>query len=522
MVTDNTKNLKQRIAELESLLNVEQELCNVIDPLGLYSTIEELIKIKLKISDLAIFICHHKDEKFELVFRNSGRRFEDFVFSFDNSNGPLWKKILKNEPFSVIDIAGNPIFSELSENFLLSKLNSELWVPLVVRERVIGLLTMGGKINGQPFDEFELNYIKHIAANASIRLNTYNLYEKRQKEKKELDKVLKNLSMLYNISKAMTYDRNLNSLLKYILEQAIEITKAEKGSIMLYDPDTRQLAISVIEGLDDKAHQDKINNQQIKCKSFKPGEGVAGQVFQTKKPIVLNKVQDDDKFVESDSSFARSIVCIPMIFYNEVIGVINVTNKRDESHFTEVDVEMLKAITDQAAVAISKAQFREMAVTDFLTGLYIRRYFMVKLQDELHRADRYSKAFSIVMADIDKFKSINDTYGHTAGDEVLKEVGKFFQKNIRQADVIARYGGEEFVILFPETAKNVAYVLSERLREGFSKIKIDNLPRLTISLGVASFPEDGKDVGDLIKNADIALYSAKQQGRNKVVKFNLS
>ena len=181
---------------------------------------------------------------------------------------------------------------------------------------------------------------------------------------------------------------------------------------------------------------------------------------------------------------------------------------------------MLRAVTDQAAVAINKAQLQEMAVTDFLTGLYIRRYFMSRLQDELLRSERYNKVFSIVMADIDNFKDFNDTYGHATGDQVLKAAGSFFQQSLRQTDVIARYGGEEFIIFFPETDKEAAYVLAERLKKGFSQIRLDILPRLAISLGISTYPEDGKDIETLIKNADTAMYSAKQRGRNRVVQFS--
>jgi diguanylate cyclase (GGDEF)-like protein len=280
------------------------------------------------------------------------------------------------------------------------------------------------------------------------------------------------------------------------------------------------LSLSIIEGLEDHEYQEKINNKEVECKKFKPGEGVAGRAFQKAKPIILNNTRGEKGFIEADSSFVRSIACIPMLVYNEVIGVINVTNKRDDAHFTEVDIEMLKAVTDQAAVAINKAQLQEVAITDFLTGLYIRRYFMSRLQDELIRSERYNKTFSIAMVDIDKFKTVNDTYGHAAGDLVLKEAGRFFQKNLRQTDVIARYGGEEFVIFFPETNKKLAFILAERLRKEFFQIKLDKLPRLTISLGISSYPEDGEDIETLIKNADTAMYAAKQSGRNKAVKFS--
>lgn len=515
--SDSIENLKQRICEMENLLNANQMLCNILDPVELYSTIGNLVKEQLKVSTLGIFVYQHDFESFELVFSHE---LNELGFRFDKNNGPLWQKILQKEPFFIKDTSGNPIFKEFSENDNLKKMNSEWWFPFVMKEEVIGLLTIGEKSNGQPIDEIEYDYMKHIANQASICLNACNLYIKRQKERQELDKILKNLSLLYNIGRAMTYISDLKNLLKYILGKAIGITKAEKGSIMLYDQDTNQLNVSFIEGLEDHDYQEKINNKQVECKKFKPGEGVAGQAFQEAKPIILNNTKGKKEFIEAESSFVRSIACIPMLVYNEAIGVINVTNKGDGAPFTEVDIEMLKAVTDQAAVAINKAQLQEMAITDFLTGLYIRRYFMSRLQDELIRSERYNKTFSIAMVDIDKFKNVNDTYGHSAGDRALKEAGKFFQKNLRQTDVIARYGGEEFVIFFPETNKKVAYILAERLRKGFSQIRLDKLPSLTISLGISTYPEDGRDIETLIRNADSAMYAAKRNGRNKVVNFS--
>jgi GAF domain-containing protein len=256
-------------------------------------------------------------------------------------------------------------------------------------------------------------------------MNTCRLYGQRQKEKEDLDKTLQNLSLLYSIGKAMNYISDLKKLLQFILSQAIEVTSAEKGSLMLYDMETDRLNIRVLAGMEDTAFQAKVNNNEINCRSFKPGEGIAGRVYMTAKPLVVNNIKEDDVFIDSERSFVSSIACIPMIVYNEVIGVINVTNKRHGKDFTEEDVEMLKAVADQAAVAINKAQLWDMAVTDSLTGLYVRRYFMVKLQEELHRAERYNNILSIVMADLDRFKKVNDTYGHDVGDRVLKAIGKF-------------------------------------------------------------------------------------------------
>jgi diguanylate cyclase (GGDEF)-like protein len=243
-------------------------------------------------------------------------------------------------------------------------------------------------------------------------------------------------------------------------------------------------------------------------------------VFLTARPLVVNDTREDDLFVGPDSSFARSIACIPMVVYNETIGVINVTNKRQADGFTEQDVHMLKAVADQAAVAVNKAQLWDMAVTDSLTGLYVRRYFMVKLQEDIHRAERYNKVLSVIMADLDHFKSVNDTYGHPAGDRVLEAIGKYLRKSIRDVDILARYGGEEFVFLLPDTDKEAAFCLAERLRAGLAQLPVDGLQTPTLSLGIASYPSDAARPDEMIRLADAALYAAKQAGRNVTVRYS--
>jgi len=124
------------------------------------------------------------------------------------------------------------------------------------------------------------------------------------------------------------------------------------------------------------------------------------------------------------------------------------------------------------------------------------------------------------MADLDRFKAINDTFGHTAGDQVLKAVGDYLHGSIRDVDSVGRYGGEEFVMLLPETDKASARGLSERLRKGIAAMELGNLPQITISMGVATFPEDGRTVDELLQKADAALYAAKKKGRNRVVGYS--
>ena len=503
--------------ELTEILKSCRRLSNILDINELYSVYGDVVIEKFSIGELAIFNYHKAEDTFSLV-SNSG--LGDLHLQFTLKNTDLWKLVLHGEPFEVSDDSGKPLFSQDFEKLNLTGLKSKLWVPLGVGDELTGLVTIGNRDNKKSFDEADRYYLQQLSAHAIVCINTCRLYEKHQREKEDLDKTLQNLSLLYSIGKAMNYISDLKNLLQYILSKAIEVTFAEKGSLMLYDMETDQLNIRVLAGMQDTAFQEKVNNNEIACRSFKPGEGIAGRVYVTAKPIVVNNIKEDDVFIDSEKSYVQSIVCIPMVVYKDVIGVINVTNKRHGKAFTDEDVEMLKAVADQAAVAINKAQLWDMAVTDSLTGLYVRRYFLVKLQEELHRAERYDNILSVVMADLDHFKNINDTYGHDAGDRVLKAIGKFLQKNIRDVDMVARYGGEEFVLMIPEAANDAAHILSERLRKQMSQLKIEQIPPITISLGIATYPYDGSDMEDLIKKADAAMYAAKKAGRNRVVIYS--
>jgi diguanylate cyclase (GGDEF)-like protein len=507
----------RRAAELTELLRACRDLSDILNSDELYAAFVGIIRNKFGIAKLALFVFDPEKETFELVF-SSGLGKLEYKFKTDKEN--LWRTILQGKPFAVVDDSGNPLFAKFLEKQDLKILPSELWVPLVMRDEVMGLLTMGGKPEGQPFDDFDLYFLQQISAQAAVSINTCRMYERRRKEKEDLDNTLQNLSLLYGIGKAMNYISDLKKLLQYILKQAIDIASAEKGSLMLYDIESDRLNIRVLAGLEDVEYQDKVNNNEIKCRSFKPGEGIAGRVFLTAQPMIVNNIREDSLFIESDTSYVRSIACIPMVVYNYVIGLINVTNKKNGREFTGQDIKMLKAVADQAAVAVNKAQLWDMAVTDSLTGLYVRRYFMVKLQEEIHRAERYDKIISVIMADLDRFKDINDTHGHDVGDRALEAISQFLQKNIRDVDTIARYGGEEFVMLIPDADKESAFSLAERLREELARVNLDNLPPITISLGIATYPVDGTDIDDLIKKADAAMYAAKKAGRNNSVKYS--
>ncbi|RKY31792.1 MAG: hypothetical protein DRP74_04080 [Candidatus Omnitrophota bacterium] len=167
-------------------------------------------------------------------------------------------------------------------------------------------------------------------------------------------------------------------------------------------------------------------------------------------------------------------------------------------------------------------ELQELAIRDSLTGVFNRRYYLERLNEELRRSGKFKYNFSCLMIDIDHFKKYNDRYGHLVGDAVLKEVSKRIKENIRQIDFMSRYGGEEFSVILSETDKELAKAAAERIRKAVheEEIKVyDENLKVTISIGVSTFPEDGKDSITIIDNADTALYRAKELGRNKVVSY---
>jgi two-component system cell cycle response regulator len=230
----------------------------------------------------------------------------------------------------------------------------------------------------------------------------------------------------------------------------------------------------------------------------------------------------------------QSIVAIPFTFDKNRNGVFFLRSSPDEPILGEESVRLTSAIAQGAVRALNRAamfesvlshqeQLEILAKTDELTGCLSRRYLMERLENELERAARYERLLGVVMFDIDDFKRLNDTHGHTTGDAALRSIGEVLRRSLRTADFVGRYGGDEFLLVLPETSAHGTHQLAERIRNGVSVREFDlrgGMLRLTVSGGVAGFPEaEVVTPEDLIDKADKALYQAKNAGRNKVISY---
>jgi diguanylate cyclase (GGDEF)-like protein len=315
----------------------------------------------------------------------------------------------------------------------------------------------------------------------------------------------------------MSFVNDSQMLIEIILDKAIEALSAERGSLMIYNEQIDKLEVRVVRGF---------HGEVKSYTKFSPGEGIAGKVFTSKQPLMVNYGENDPMFKKSNipdrKTTINCMLCVPIKSKDHVLGVINIINKisSKENYFNVNDMELLEAISSHAAVTLENARLYEQSITDGMTKLYIHRYFQLRLDEEINRANRYNGPLSLIMFDIYHFKTFNDTYGHQTGDLVLKEVAKVIKNTIRKdVDIAARYGGEEFAVIVPETPATQAFNLAERLRKNVAALELPGpggqVLSVTISLGISEYPCHSDNKMGLIKAADMALYYSKENGRNQ-------
>lgn len=251
-----------------------------------------------------------------------------------------------------------------------------------------------------------------------------------------------------------------------------------------------------------------------------------------KKVIIYKKeiIFPDEKKIhtlEDEEKIQTIYMIAPLIIEDRVIGVIKMEREGEPFlPFSEDDVHKLSILCAQTAVILRRAHLYEeverLAIIDGLTGLYVHRYFQESLARELKRASIFKESLSLLMIDIDYFKRYNDEYGHLSGDEILRHIGRILKEGVCETDLVARYGGEEFAVILLHQNKEGAKKVAEELREKVEtmRVKINGQDtKITVSIGVATFPDDANSCDEIIKCADQVLYQAKSKGRNRVVVY---
>ncbi|RRD93642.1 diguanylate cyclase [Clostridiales bacterium COT073_COT-073] len=316
--------------------------------------------------------------------------------------------------------------------------------------------------------------------------------------------------------------RDLSSVLDYreliqkMIMVLLEASGAQQIVVLLPDEHDKQLRVEEFYTNENL----KIKNKEEMIREIPMN--LIRSVQQTKEILALDNAEKteyakmDEKLTEKH---IKSLLILPICYKNTLKAVCYLENSLSSGIFTKDIVENMKIVASQMAVSMENAMLYKIATTDDLTGLYTRKHFDYLFQEELQNARETSGSLGVVFIDIDKFKNINDTYGHIIGDKVLTELSAFLRGNCRVTDVIGRFGGEEIILLLRGTPATESYKFAERLRQKLEQFPIDigdGEINITASFGISSYPEHGETRVELINKADTALYRSKNEGRNRV------
>ncbi len=320
---------------------------------------------------------------------------------------------------------------------------------------------------------------------------------------------------LQSIAEQLTGHTSLETIATLAVESAFElIGKSDVCLLFLLDRDHQELSLF--------ASKRQTGLASVRAKH---GDQFDRYVLRTHRPLLVNDVRRDFRFTmnfDSDRPIASVVAC-PLLLGQSAEGVLRLDSARPGA-YTQDDLRFLDILLDLVATAVTNAKLfartQQLALTDGLTGLALRRPFLEQVARELSRTYRGGEALSLCMIDVDHFKRFNDTFGHTAGDLILKGVAHVLRDLVPGDCLAARFGGEEFAVLLPRTGINQAEQVAEKVRKSVEQ-ELRHAPGgtygpVTISIGVASYPDDGTSDLELIRTADQRLYEAKRAGRNRV------
>ncbi len=412
------------------------------------------------------------------------------------NEGLTGSALLKKQPVYAPDVRRDPRYICTAQST-----RSELAIPLMVREDVVGVLDCQSE-RLDHFDHETIELLTLFSTQASIALQNARLYSLERKRARQLEAI----NAIAQQSTAVMDLEDLLARVCSVIQHAFHVHHVslflrEEGELIL------------------RAHQGTLTPCIPNSGRFPAGAELWASILEASGTIVekdLASKPDGFRLFQE----AASRMSIPLISFGQTLGVLTL-HSSDPDAFRESELQPLESVADICANSIQNVHYvervKQLAYLDGLTGIFNRRFFEMRITEEIERARRYSAGMAVVMADIDQFKKLNDEFGHLLGDEVLRQVSSMFHQNLRKIDVVCRYGGEEFALLLPQTSAAQAMIVAEKLRKMVGGWQFPGVPRpVTISAGVAALPDVGSSRDELVRAADNALYAAKQAGRNQV------
>jgi len=384
----------------------------------------------------------------------------------------------------VNDVASDPRFYRGIDRAAHFDTRSLLAVPLKRGGKVIGVIEVANRYDSVSFSDADRQKLEALAANVGQSIN---------------------LATLPHDTDAM----------RRLLASVVAAVPGEACSLLLYDPDGRELVFTASRTLQSGV----VDGIRLSC-----DQGIAGWVARNREAVRLDDATKDPRYyagVEKQTHFTpRTMLCVPIVSKDTLLGVIQVINKIDGSTFTEDELHLAQTLADHAAIAIENASLYRQAyvasITDDLTGLGNTRHFNRVLPELVARGP-----VALLVLDLDNFKTVVDTYGHLVGSRTIGYIGKIISHLIRPGDLAARFGGDEFVIILPTTDVETARAIGETIRAAVETVSTlegngVDISTITASIGVAVSPDHARTAEGLFKAADAAMYAVKRRTKNGV------
>ncbi|MBI5682217.1 MAG: diguanylate cyclase [Deltaproteobacteria bacterium] len=431
------------------------------------------------------------------------------IVCHENSENDLLK-LFTEDPY--IEIAGITDMDPFSSSFKLAR---DMNIPVSIDVKAI--IENGADVIINLTDSKEVSEkIKgakpptvELLDNLSSKLLCH-FAEERRKRIKDRERVLKEHEALYHLGLVIENIGSIKDACLAIIDYATKLTSTPAGSVILFNEKSEELIVAATKGFSESFQ--KIDRWEM------PKGGLIGHILNQNSPLVVTDMRDypePNQYLIKEG--VRAFMASTLAVEGRIIGLLYVNDFKKRQFRTE-DVSLFSLLTVYAALTVERVksieEMKTLSITDGLTKLYNHRYLMEQMYKEFQRASRHKHRLSIVMIDIDHFKKYNDEFGHLEGNNVLKGLAKVFMNTVRVTDIVGRFGGEEFCVILPEMDKKGAAAFAKRLLREVSDVSFNK--KVTLSCGVAVFPDDEKTPLELIKKADAYLYRAKKNGRNQV------
>ena len=477
------------------LYDASQAILSTFDLDEVLNRILEIIRDFFQLQNGAVLLLDKTGQELQ-VRAHLGRSNLDIGYRIPKGVGLTWAACETKRPVYAPDVTRDPRYLRKVDETM-----SEVSIPLLVRDEVVGVLDFQSE---QPnyFDAEKIDLLTLFSTQASMALENARLYSTERRRTKQLEAI-------NAVAKKTTRVLDLDELLPVVCRVLMELFGIDHAAVLLAEGDSLRV----------RAYEGRLTPNLAMGALLSPGAGLAARAMASGRCVIENDVANVQGYIAGFAE-TQSEMCVPLVIFGEKLGVLAL-DSASKNAFDNDDVQPLESVADICAAAIQNAhnfdRMKQLAYVDGLTGIHNRRYFEMRIVEELERAGRFQGRMSVIMVDIDHFKKMNDEFGHLLGDEMLRSVSSILKQQLRKMDMVCRYGGDEFAIVVPETTGESAMRVAEKLRRQVETHFFPGVPRpVTISCGVADYPAHGVTRDEVVAAADSALYQAKQEGRNRV------